>query len=297
MPASGLARRIAKVALYCRFQKTPDIVSAVISLVKCLRVRGIAICTNEATAELSGIEPRKDIYIKESNAIADCDLAVVVGGDGTFISMAGAIAPQGVPILGINLGRVGFLTDVNIRGMVESMSEIIEGNCFIEERMMIHVQDAAGARNAVEAVPAVNDVVVSRGAEARLLELDVAIDDVHASLLRADGLVVATPTGSTAYSMAAGGPIIAPTLDSLTIVPLNAYSLTSRPLVIHPQNRVRIKLVKGSDTLVHLDGRPGMNLQEGGEIVVSRYEKNLRVVHPPGYDFYQNLREKLHWTR
>jgi len=143
----------------------------------------------------------------------------------------------------------------------------------------------------------VNDVVIRSGEEARIVDLQLSIDGIFASEQRCDGIIFATPTGSTAYSMAAGGPIIASTLDCITIVPLNPFSLTSRPLVVQPESEIRVKLIKGHGALVHLDGQEGKPIPEGGEVVVARHETSLRVVHPIGYDFYQNLRQKLHWTR
>ncbi len=287
---------IRKVALFCKFQKTPDIVSAVISLVKCLRIRKIAIFTNRDTAELSGIELKKDIYLREPDNVAEADLAVIVGGDGTFIGMASSIAPQGVPMLGINLGRVGFLTDVNVRGMVESMVAVLEGGYSVEDRMMIRLDGSGNGK--IERLPAVNDIVISRGGnDARIIELGISINGVHAQQLRADGIVFATPTGTTAYAMAAGGPIIAPELHSITVVPLNPYLLTSRPLAVGPDSQIKAKLLKGQNTLVHIDGREGIEMREGDEIAICRYEKALRVVHPRGYGFYQNLRQKLNWAR
>lgn len=288
--------RIRTVALYCRFQRSTSVAAAVIDLVKCLLTRGVAIITNEETVGLSGIRARKEISVRSLDDIAEADLAVVVGGDGTFIHLARRIAPQGVPLLGINLGRVGFLTDVNVRGMVESMGEVLEGGFTVEERMMLKVE-SPDAPPSEEGYFAVNDVVLSRGADGRIIELSIGIDDSQAFQQRGDGAVFATPTGSTAYAMAAGGPIIAPDLHSISIVPLNAYSLTLRPLAVSPGSSIAVKLVKGHEAPVHLDGSFSWDLHEGESITISRYERDLRVVHPLGYDFYQNLRQKLHWSR
>ncbi len=288
--------RIRTVALFCRFQRSTSVASAVIDLVKCLLTRKIAILTNEETVGLSGIRPRPEVSVRPIDDIAEADLAVIVGGDGTFINLARRIAPQGVPLLGINLGRVGFLTDVNVRGMVESMAEVLEGGFSVEERMMLDVRPSAPPP-APDDQLAVNDVALSRGADGRIIEVSISINGSQAFQLRGDGAIFSTPTGSTAYAMAAGGPIIAPDLHSISIVPLNAYSLTLRPLAVSPDSVISVKLIKGQGTLVHLDGSVSWDVHEGDTITISRYRTALRVVHPLGYDFYQNLRQKLHWAR
>jgi NAD+ kinase len=223
------------------------------------------------------------------------DLAVVLGGDGTMLAAARALAPSAVPLVGINQGRLGFMTDIALESMTERMASILAGQYALEPRTMLAAAVSRDERT-VFAATALNDVIVTKGASGRLIELVVLIDGQFVYDLRSDGLIVATPTGSTAYALSANGPIVQPGVAALALVPISPHTLSNRPIAVSDGCTVEVTLKRGADARLQCDGQPQLDLLEGDRITVRRSPHALQLVHPPGYDYYAMLREKLHWS-
>jgi NAD+ kinase len=223
------------------------------------------------------------------------DLVVIFGGDGSMLAAARALAPTGVPLLGVNQGRLGFMTDIALGSMLEQVGRIMEGEFTIEPRSMLHVE-VARATSCLYDSDALNDVVLSKGGTGRLIEFLVQIDGQFVYDLRSDGLIVATPTGSTAYALSSNGPILQPSVPGFVLVPISPHTLSNRPIVISENAVIEIALKRAADARLHVDGQPQVELAEGDRIVIRRAGHPARLVHPPGYSYYAMLREKLHWS-
>jgi NAD+ kinase len=226
---------------------------------------------------------------------AKADLAIVLGGDGTMLSVARRLARFDPPLIGINQGRLGFLTDIRLAGMEPTLDAMLAGRFVEERRTML---DATVTRNGGVPVHAlaVNDVVMNRGAGGSMIECAVEIDGRDAYAMRADGVIVATPTGSTAYALSAGGPIIDPAVSALALVPVAPHALTHRPVVLSDQVTITIRVLHAKDAAVHCDGQEHFPLEEGESVTVRRSMHAPRFLHPEGHDYFAVLRGKLHWS-
>jgi NAD+ kinase len=222
------------------------------------------------------------------------DLAIVLGGDGTLLSAARRLVEHDVPVVGINLGRLGFLTDIPADSMEVMLGQILDGHFQEEPRALL---STSVLRNGVqvEETLAMNDVVVSKGARGSMVEIEVYVDGQFVYGLRADGLIVATPTGSTAYALSCGGPIIDPALHALLLAPICPHTLSHRPIALSDRSRVEIILVRGPSANVNFDVQNSFDLQEEDRIVITRSSKPARLLHPQGHSHFAMLREKLHW--
>ena len=265
-------------------------------LIAMLRDRGLEVlldarsrdaCSGSDTAEVA------------RDALGDrCDLVVVVAGDGTFLSAARSLVDQDVPLLGVNLGRLGFLTDIMPDEMSDRLNEIIDGEFVEERRFLLEVAVDRGAER-IYAGSALNEVVTHKSSMARLVELEIHIDGHLVNSQRSDGLIVATPTGSTAYALSGGGPILHPSLDAIVLVPICPHTLTSRPVVVGGGSVVEVVLGDGAETAVQLscDGRAEVDLAAGDRISIRKHRPDLRLIHPAGHEYYATLRAKLHWGK
>ncbi|HZX28148.1 MAG TPA: NAD kinase [Telluria sp.] len=225
----------------------------------------------------------------------EADLAIVMGGDGTMLGIARQLAPFDVPLIGINQGRLGFMTDIPLERMIPALSEILGGKASAERRTML---EATVQRDGAEIASgiAVNDVVVARGAGAGMVELKVFVDGDFMSIQRSDGLIVATPTGSTAYALSAGGPLLHPTLNGIGLVPIAPHALSNRPIVVPDSSVIVIEIVSGRDISVNFDMQTFASLRNGDRIVIERSPNTITFLHPAGWSYYDTLREKLHWN-
>lgn len=223
-----------------------------------------------------------------------CDLAVVVGGDGTMIGFARNIARWDVPLVGINQGRLGFITDIRREHFREALAPIIAGDFEEEHRSMIEGGVWRDGECIFEGL-SLNDVVVSRGATAGMVEVRVSVEDEFVANLRADGIIVASPTGSTAYSLAAGGPILHPSIAGWLLVPIASHALTNRPIVLPDHGEVLIEVVAGRDVSANFDMQSLASLLHGDQVRVRRSAHKVRFLHPRGWSYYATLRRKLHW--
>jgi NAD+ kinase len=222
------------------------------------------------------------------------DVVTVFGGDGTLLYAARLVGASGVPLLGINLGSLGFLTEVKLDEVHEAFEGLLSGRYQVEERVLLDVEVLREGK-AVARYLALNDAVINKGALARIIELEVSVNSQPVLLTRADGLIVSTPTGSTAYSLAAGGPILYPTLDAFIIAPICPHTLTNRPVVIPDRHAVEVTLRHGTEVMLTVDGQVGMPLEQQDCLRIRRAQSTLRLVMPFGNTFFKLLREKLRW--
>ncbi len=227
------------------------------------------------------------------------DMIVVLGGDGTLLGTAGRIAnaQSDIPILGVNFGSLGFLTEVTLPEIFTSLDSAVNGTAKIEERMMLHVTVEAEGRRLADRI-VLNDVVVTQGALSRIIELSVSVDGESMMRIKADGLIIATPTGTTAYSLSAGGPIVHPQVDGLTITPIAPHTLTNRPVVVAGSSEIRIQPLihdEQSEVFATFDGQSLMPLKSDHIVTVSRAERRLRLIRASSRGYFQVLREKLKW--
>jgi NAD+ kinase len=226
---------------------------------------------------------------------AHADLAIVLGGDGTMLSVARRLAPLDVPLIGINLGRLGFLTDIPLARMEPALAAMLEGRHVEERRTLLEAIVERGGTPPEHAL-AVNDVAINRGSLGTMIDCAVEIDARHAFFMRADGMIVATPTGSTAYALSAGGPILQPEVGAFALVPVAPHALTHRPIVVADTVTIRVRVVRGRDAAAHCDGQTRFALAEGEGVTIRRASHAARFLHPEGHDHFATLREKLHWS-
>jgi NAD+ kinase len=271
----------------------PGVVDTLGGLADYLRGRELQVLLDQETA--AGI-PGAGLEVASRTALAKrCDLAIVVGGDGTLLNAARTFADSGVPVLGVNLGRLGFLVDVSPAEMTARLDEILAGRYIEEERFLLHAQVWRDAGVIAEA-DALNDVVVHKWDVARMIEFETHIDGEFVNTHRADGIIIATPTGSTAYALSGGGPIVHPTLNAIVLVPICPHTLSDRPVVVDAASRIDIVVGSGgTQAQVTSDGQISERLQPGDRVSVARKDRRLRLIHPSGHDYFAILRAKLRW--
>ncbi|MGH8460630.1 MAG: NAD(+) kinase [Stenotrophobium sp.] len=229
-----------------------------------------------------------------------CDLLIVVGGDGTLLAAARELAHTRIPILGINQGRLGFMVDVNPQEMEITLAQILGGDYVREQRLLLRTQiRRADGSTTTGTSLAVNDVVLRNQAAVRMLEFETWLGPEFISRHRADGIIVSTPTGSTAYALSGGGPVLHPSLDAITLVPICPHTLSDRPIVVRSDRTVRLVLggAEGTRSMVTCDGQTSETLKPGDAVEISRADESLHLIHPPNYNYFNILRGKLHWGR
>ncbi len=258
--------------------------------------RGLAAIFETATAALI---PTSAWPVQErDDLVRNVDMVLVLGGDGTLLSMADRIGEAGlaIPILGVNFGSLGFLTEVTLPELYPSLEAAVAGRAPIEERLMLRATTTRG-REAFASHVALNDVVVTRAARSRLVNLSISVGGEFLTRVKGDGVIVATPTGSTAYNLAAGGPIMHPAVEGLVVTPIAAHTLTNRPIVIPSGSPVRVQpeMQERDEVSVTFDGQAGYELQPGDEVTVCRASQPLRLIRPSTRSYFEVLREKLKW--
>nr|HMT02417.1 NAD(+)/NADH kinase [Burkholderiales bacterium] len=225
------------------------------------------------------------------------NLVIVIGGDGTLLSVARIIVDYDIPILGINQGKLGFMTDITVDEMIVVIqSMLVDNNYTLEARSLLAakvIRDGKIVDNGV----ALNDIVISRGAIGNMIEFDINIDNQSVLSQKSDGVIFATPTGSTAYSLAAGGPIINPDAKVFSIVPICPQSLTNRPLVVNDSGVIEFILMRENSTQLHVDGQECFNLIYRDKVILNKHPKQLQFIHPQDYNYYKTLRRKLEWSK
>ena len=252
----------------------------------------------EPVAALTAHLTKAGIALISADEIARAELVIAVGGDGTMLYATRLARESNTPILGINRGRLGFLADVTPDEMLSSVDHILAGNYSTDSRLMLqaHLVHADGSE---ETSYALNDVVLQRRETGRMVDFETSIDGVYVNTHSGDGLIVATPTGSTAYALSCGGPIIEPNLDALVVVPICPHTLSDRPIVISADQPIDVRLLERDDTKAEItvDGFSMGDIRPDDKLVVSAAMERVTLVHPPGYDFYGILRSKLFWGR
>ena len=255
--------------------------------------QGLEVSFERQTALNTGVTDYGALTAEELGR--DCDLAVVVGGDGTMLGIARQLARFGTPLVGINQGRLGFITDVSIGQFAEALAPMIAGDYEEEHRTMLEGDVWRDGASIFEAF-GMNDVVVSRGAAASMVELKVDIGAEFVANFRSDGLIIGSPTGSTAYALSAGGPILHPGIAGFVLVPIAPHDLSNRPIVLPDSGEISIEIVAGRDASVSFDMQSLARLLHGDRIRVRRSADQVRFLHPRGWSYYATLRRKLHWN-
>jgi NAD+ kinase len=258
-----------------------------------LTLQGCSVVVEADTVANTGLQgyPALDV-----DAIGrQCDLGLVVGGDGTMLGIGRQMAQYGVALIGINQGRLGFITDIPLDNYQATLAPMLSGTFEEDHRSLMHARVMRDGVCVFDAL-AMNDVVVNRGATSGMLELRVEVDGQLVSNQRADGLIIATPTGSTAYALSAGGPLLHPSIPGWVMVPIAPHTLTNRPIVLADPAEITIELIAGRDASANFDMQSLASLQHGDRIIVRRSEHRARFLHPQGWSYFGTLRKKLHWN-
>lgn len=259
-----------------------------------LEGRGIHVIYDEDTASLM---QRSDLQVCTRSMLGEvADLVIVVGGDGTLLHAARSLARYNKPVLGINRGRLGFLTDVSPDEIDERIGAVLKGDYVIEQRAMLNMSVKSNGEPAGEGI-ALNDVVLFTGKSVHMIEFELHIEGQFVYRQRSDGLIIATPTGSTAYALSGGGPIMHPKLDAMVLVPMHPHTLSSRPIVVDGNSEIKLQVLSTDfHPMVSCDGQAGSSLRAGDWVYINKHPFKLRLLHPPGHDFYAACRTKLGWS-
>jgi NAD+ kinase len=274
--------------------KSPEVAAPLLHLAGFLQQHGVKVLLDRLTASHIGDCPYPVLRLEELGQQAD--LAIVIGGDGTMLNIARTFAPYDVALVGVNQGRLGFLTDISVDTMIETIGAVLDNKFVTEDRMLLSAEVWRGEERVFE-VLAFNDVVLSKGVKGSMVEFEVSIDGQFIYSQRSDGLIVASPTGSTAYALSSGGPIVHPSLNVMALVPVCPHTLSNRPIVIDGGCAVEIRVRDGNDSHAHFDSHSHFDLKQGDRIRVRRYAHAIKLLHPVGHSYYAMLREKLHWNR
>jgi NAD+ kinase len=289
-------RTISRVGLVAK-ERVEAAASVLTELATWLEARSLQPVFETFAARLAGVTTGREIVSKEELPKA-CDLIVLLGGDGTLIGMARRVARAGmdVPIAGVNFGSLGFLTEITLGDLYPSLEGVLDGTAPIEERMMLHAKVLRGGACFTDEL-VLNDVVITKAALSRIIELSVSIGSDRVMQVRADGLIVATPTGSTAYNLAAGGPIVQPVVDALLLTPIAPHMLTNRPLVVTGTSTISVEPnMNGNDEVfVTFDGQSGHALQADDVVRIERARRPLCLVRSAQRSYFDVLRQKLKW--
>jgi NAD+ kinase len=267
--------------------------SALGDIAQFLHRQGCEVALERETANNTGLSDYPVLDVEQIGA--QCDLGLVLGGDGTMLGIGRRLAPHGVPLIGINQGRLGFITDIALEGYQSVLKPMLEGQYEEELRAMMQASVMRDGR-CVFSATAMNDVVVNRGATTGMVELRVEVDGRFVANQRADGLIIATPTGSTAYALSAGGALLHPSIAGWLLVPIAPHTLSNRPIVLSDRGEVAIELVAGRDASANFDMQSLASLLHGDRIVVRRSPHQVRFLHPQRWSYFDTLRRKLHWN-
>jgi NAD+ kinase len=268
-----------------------------------MKLREVVIVTKPRQAQAAEVArelivwftARKIAASTENASAATADLAVVVGGDGTLLAASRMLCDRQIPILAVNRGGLGFLTAVTLEELYPALESILQGQFVTDHRMMMNVTILRGAER-IASYRALNDVVINKGTLARIIELEARVDGQYISNFRSDGLIVATPTGSTAYNLSAGGPIIYPSMNAMVVTPICSHTLTNRPIVLPPGVSIEVTLRSDQqEVFVTVDGQVGMPLEMGDRIKIEKSDVTVQLVAPTNKSYFDVLRDKLKW--
>lgn len=293
MTSIGTHRPIQRVGLFGRYgdRELGDVIEGLTTF---LRERGLDVFLETATAALMPRPPAPSLPLAEIGK--QIDLGIVIGGDGTLLNVARNLAPDRVPLIGVNKGRLGFLADISTHDMLKVVADILDGDFRTEERFLLAAEIVRGEQ-VIHTANAMNDVVLHKTGLARLIEFETYVDGELVNGTRADGIIIATPTGSTAYAMSAGGPIVHPSLPAIILVPICPHTLSNRPLALNNDCQIEIVLVAEQNAYVTFDGQSSFAVQGGDRVRVRRAATPATLVHPSRRNHFEVLRMKLHWGR
>jgi NAD+ kinase len=284
-------KQFSTIGIFCK-ENDERIEATLKTLHQFLSAEKFNIVAEKNAAKILGIP------VMDSEAFCNCiDLAIVVGGDGTLLKAGRLLSDKDIPVIGINLGRLGFLVDISPNEITKQLSLMLDGKYTIETRSLLHAEAFRGKQSLGESI-ALNDVVLHVRNDIRMIEFTTHINEHFVNTQRADGIVVATPTGSTAYSLSGGGPILHPGLDAVVLVPICPHTLSNRPIVVSNESRIHIGLCekRNVNARVSFDGQANIDLQAGDHIVIRHKAHKLQLMHPEAYDYYHILRNKLGWS-
>ncbi|OGI43475.1 MAG: NAD kinase [Candidatus Muproteobacteria bacterium RIFCSPHIGHO2_01_FULL_65_16] len=288
-----MKKTVKTIGLFGKYQDV-SIVPHIVRLGEFLRARGLSVLLDENTG---GMLERPFAPSRPLAAIGrEIDLAIVIGGDGTMLNVARALADSRVPLIGVNLGRLGFLTDIAADNMPEAIGKILDGDFHTEQRLLLAAEIMRKGR-IVHTARAFNDVIVNKGELARLIEFETYINGEFVNSTRGDGVIVSSPTGSTAYALSAGGPILHPALPAIVLVPICPHTLSNRPIVVSSDSVIEIVMtgLAANHANVAFDGQSTFALDDNDRIYVRRLDTPVELIHPSGRSHYDVLRTKLHW--
>jgi NAD+ kinase len=283
-------KKIAIIGKYPSAEENKDIHNQLIQLITHLSQKNIELVIEEKTQKQ--IKLNKFKFLPLSEIGRQVDIAIVVGGDGTMLGVARTLIDTGIPLIGINQGRFGFLADLNIDSMFTSIDNILDGIYIQDNRMLIETTVERNNKTIYESF-ALNDIVIRSGL--RLIELEVIIDGRFVHKQRSDGLIVSTPTGTTAYALSAGGPILHPNLDAITIVPVSPHTLSNRPIAVSGDSAILIKIVNMDEAYASIDGQIQIPLDKKDTIRIKKAKQSISILHPKDYCYFEMLRNKLNW--
>ena len=274
--------------------KSHDVAEPLLRMAEFLSAKGLSVLVDKQSAEHLASCPYPAMEL--ADIAGRVDLAIALGGDGTMLNIARTFSPHHVPMIGVNQGRLGFLTDLTLDNMLDVIEGMLEGQYVTERRLLLSARVMRGETEVFSGT-AFNEVVVHRSQISSMVEFEVRIDGEYLYNQRADGLIVATPTGSTAYAMSAGGPILHPGLDVLELVPVCPHTLSNRPIVVRASSVLEILMHRTGDIRVRLDSHASFDMQLDDRIVVTRCPEHACLLHPLGHSYYHTLREKLLWNQ
>lgn len=283
-------KKIAIIGKYMNQSALQLMQSDLTNLAKHLTATNIEVWIEEKTAQYVDLAGFKTASLEKIGS--QVDLMIVMGGDGTMLSVARSLIDDNVPLVGINRGRFGFLTDLRAEDMLEQLDKILSGDFTVEPRVMLTAQVVRDGQ-LLHANFALNDVVIKSGL--RLIELEVTIDQKFVHKQRADGLIISTPTGTTAYALSAGGQILHPNLQAISLVPICPHTLSNRPIAVHSDSLIEITLMQFDEAHLSFDGQFQVTLEVGDKIIVNRAEQTVSLLHPSDYCYFDMLRNKLNW--
>lgn len=282
----------SKVAIFVK--PTESLAGPLTALISVIRKTGAEIFLDERSAATLGERAGCRGYTRAELGEL-CDLAVVLGGDGTMLGVARSLAPFGTPIVGVNAGRLGFITDIVLEDMERLLPALLQGQCTRDVRRMLSAELIRNGECIFSGL-AVNDIGVSHGRAGGMVEFIVYVNGIQMASQSADGIICSTPTGSTAYSLAAGGPLLAPMLDGVTLVPVAPHTLSNRPIVLPGESSIDIEITESRDAVAYFDMQEFCDVLPGDVLQIRQAKESFTLLHPIGYDYFEVLRRKLKWN-
>lgn len=282
----------SKVAIFVK--PTESLAGPLTALISVIRKAGAEVFLDERSAQTLGERAGHRGYTRAELGEL-CDLAVVLGGDGTMLGVARSLAPFGTPIVGVNAGRLGFITDIVLEDMERLLPALLQGQCTRDVRRMLSAELVRNGESIFSGL-AVNDIGVSHGRAGGMVEFIVYVNGIQMASQSADGIICSTPTGSTAYSLAAGGPLLAPMLDGVTLVPVAPHTLSNRPIVLPGESSIDIEITESRDAVAYFDMQEFCDVLPGDVLRIRQAKESFTLLHPIGYDYFEVLRRKLKWN-